>query len=100
MPPVNSFLSGPEAIKAERRHPLAIAFCARCSHVQLTHMLDPKDIFEDYIYFSSMSETIVRWGAALAARYAEELSLGADDLVAELASNDGCVLKPFAPRSR
>lgn len=100
MPPVNSFLSGPQEIAAEKRHPLAIVFCTQCTHVQLTHMLDPKDIFTDYIYFSSMSETVVRWGEQLAKRYAEELSLGKDDLVAELASNDGCILKPFAAHCR
>src|SRR6478735_7538364 len=92
LPPVNSFLSGPEEISREKMHPLAIAFCAACTHVQLTHRLDPKDIFEDYIYFSSMSETVVRWGETLAQRYAGELALGENDLVAELASNDGCIL--------
>jgi len=100
LPPVNSFLSGPEQIAQEKKHPLAIAFCAGCTHVQLTHRLDPKDIFEDYIYFSSMSETVVRWGESLAQRYASELALQRTDLVGELASNDGCILRPFQPRAR
>jgi SAM-dependent methyltransferase len=100
MPPVNSFLSGPADIANEKKHPLAIAFCAKCTHVQLTHRLDPKDVFEDYIYFSSMSETVVRWGEQLAARYANELTDQPDQLVAELASNDGCILKPFRGRFR
>jgi hypothetical protein len=95
MPPVNSFLSGPQLIAQEKKHPLAIAMCSGCSHVQLTHRLDPKDIFEDYIYFSAMSETVVRWGVSLAERYARELSLEKTHLVSELASNDGCILKPF-----
>jgi hypothetical protein len=95
MPPVNSFLSSPADFATEKKHPLAIAFCSTCSHVQLTHQLDPKDVFEDYIYFSSMSETIVRWGHTLAARYAKELDLQKGQLVSELASNDGCILKPF-----
>jgi hypothetical protein len=100
LPPVNSFLSGDADIAKEKKHPLAIAFCSGCSHVQLTHMLDPKDIFTDYIYFSSMSETIVRWGKELAARYAKEISLKSNELVAELASNDGCILKPFGAHCR
>jgi len=100
MPPVNSFLRDENDIAREKRHPLAIAFCARCTHVQLTHMLDPKDIFEDYIYFSSMSSTVVAHGQELARRYAGELSLRPEDLVAELASNDGCILKPFLAHAR
>jgi novobiocin biosynthesis protein NovU/D-mycarose 3-C-methyltransferase len=100
MPPVNSFLKDQADIAREGRHPLALAYCAACTHVQLTHMLDPKDVFTDYIYFSSMSETVVRHGEALAARYAKEISLAKGDLVAELASNDGCILKPFRAHAR
>lgn len=100
MPPVNSFLDGPPDIAREQRHPLALVYCAECTHVQLTHMLDPKDVFSDYIYFSSMSETIVRHGEALAERYAREIDLTGTQLIAELASNDGCILKPFRAHAR
>ncbi len=100
MPPVNSYLSGAAEVAAEKKHPLAIALCPDCTHVQLTHMLDPKDVFEHYLYFSAMSETIVKWGVALAERYVTEISLKKDDLVAELASNDGCILKPFKAHCR
>ena len=68
--------------------------------MQLTHMLEPKDVFEDYIYFSGMSETIVRWGQQLAERYSKELALKSTDLVGELASNDGVILKPFKAHAR
>src|SRR5260370_39674223 len=47
-----------------------------------------------------MSETVVRWGKELARNYIEKLSLSPPDLVAELASNDGCILKPFQTHSR
>jgi hypothetical protein len=100
IPPVNSFLPNAAAIATERAYPLTIAFCHACSHVQLTHMIDPREIFTDYIYFSSMSETVVHWGRELARRYAAELSLTQSDLVAELASNDGCILKPFGSLAR
>jgi hypothetical protein len=100
MPPVNSFLANAAEIAAEKKHPLAIAHCPSCTHVQLTHMLDPKDIFEHYLYFSSMSETVVKWGVTLAERYRGEIALKSNDLVAELASNDGCILKPFRAQCR
>ena len=63
-------------------------------------MLDPKDVFEHYLYFSAMSETVVKWGVTLAERYRTEISLQKNDLVAELASNDGCILKPFRAHCR
>ena len=76
MPPVNSFLSGPADIAAERRHPLGDRLLRRVHPRPAdAHRLDPRDVFTDYIYFSSMSETVVRWGETLAERYASELSL-------------------------
>ncbi len=100
MPPVNSYLSGPAQLAAEKKHPLAISQCPACTHLQLTHMLDPKDVFEHYLYFSGMSETVVKWGQSLAERYRTQMALQKNDLVAELASNDGCVLKPFKAHCR
>ena len=100
MPPVNSFLASEGEIAREGRYPLALVYCAACTHVQLTHMLDPRDVFTDYIYFSSMSETVVKHGESLAARYAKEIALKPGDLVAELASNDGCILKPFRAHAK
>ena len=93
MPLVNRFERSPHA--GTPVYPLGITFCPKCTHVQLTHKCDPKEIFEDYIYFSSMSESVVNHGEALAERYASELSLVQADLVVELASNDGCILKAF-----
>jgi hypothetical protein len=100
MPAVNSFLAGPAEIATEMRHPLAVAFCAGCAHLQLTHRLDPREVFTDYIYLSGMSDTVVAWGETLAARYTAELDLGPRDLVAELASNDGAILRAFRGRAR
>ena len=93
MPLVNRFERSPHA--GTPVYPLGIVFCTKCTHVQLTHKCDPKEIFEDYIYFSSMSASVVQHGKALAEHYAKELSLTQADLVVELASNDGCILKAF-----
>ncbi len=100
LPPVNTLASTRQAALSVPRFPLAVAVCPNCTHAQLTHRLDPKDVFEDYVYFSSVSETVVRWGKHLAQRYQHELELSAVDLVVELASNDGCILSPFQPRSK
>lgn len=100
LPPVNTLSATRAEALAVPRFPLAVAVCPTCTHAQLTHRLDPKDVFEDYVYFSSVSDTVVRWGKHLAERYRQELQLTAVDLVAELASNDGCILSPFQPQSK
>lgn len=98
MPFVNSFVDPARAAAPDERFPLAIAFCAECSHVQLTHYAEPEGIFTQYIYFSSMADAVVKHGEALAAEAALRYGLAPGELVAEVASNDGCILKPFRAR--
>jgi SAM-dependent methyltransferase len=79
----------------EPRYPLAIVCCAGCSLVQLTGTVDPQVMFDDYPYFSSYSDTMVAAMEQLAHRLADQHSLGADDLVVEVASNDGYLLRHY-----
>ena len=83
-------LDGPETF-----YPLHVRICSACLLVQLPAYVAGEDIFSDYAYFSSYSDSWV----AHAKRYAEEmtgrLALGPDSLVAEVASNDGYLLQHF-----
>jgi SAM-dependent methyltransferase len=83
-------LEGPETF-----YPLHVRICSACLLVQLPAYVPGEDIFSDYAYFSSYSDSWV----AHAKRYAEEmtrrLGLGAGSLVAEVASNDGYLLQHF-----
>jgi hypothetical protein len=80
---------------AEPRYPLALVMCPACSLVQLTGTVPPTQIFDDYPYFSSYSATVVDSARALAERVLAEHDLTADDLVVEVASNDGYLLKHY-----
>ena len=95
MPLANSFLSGPDEYAAEARYPLAVAACPDCGLVQLDYVVPAEQLYRNYIYVSSTSEAVgahARWLAdTLVAQYA----LTPADLVMEVASNDGTVLKPF-----
>ena len=83
-------LDGPESF-----YPLHVRICSTCLLVQLPAYVSGEDIFSDYLYFSSYSDSWV----AHARRYADEmtrrLGLGAGSLVAEVASNDGYLLQHF-----
>jgi len=63
--------------------------------VQLSGGIDPKVMFDDYLYFSSYSTTMLASAAALAQRLVTEYALDSDDLVVEVASNDGYLLKAY-----
>lgn len=83
-------LDGPETF-----YPLHVRICPSCLLVQLPAYVPGEDIFSDYAYFSSYSDSWV----AHAKRYSEDMAerFGLDDgsLVAEVASNDGYLLQHF-----
>lgn len=79
--------------------PLAVGFCDRCALVQLTHVLPADEIFDqDYPYFSSFSDMLVRHAEKHAVELISSCGLGPDSLVVEVASNDGYLLKAFVER--
>ncbi len=100
-PLANSFPRHPSEFAAEQRYPLDLYRCERCSLVQLLDVIDAETLFRDYIYVTGTSETMARHFAGYARDVVRELSLGADDLVVEIASNDGSLLgfvKELGPR--
>src|SRR5690606_8723408 len=52
-------------------------------------------LFRDYIYVTGTSDTIAAHNVKYAQAVVDRLELGADDLVVEIASNDGSLLSCF-----
>jgi len=84
-------------VKLEERFPLDVAFCAECSLVQLLEEVPADKMFVDnYLYFSSFSDELLRHSRENVLRLIAERRLGPSSLVVEIASNDGYLLKNFA----
>ena len=81
--------------KGEEFFPLQAKVCERCWLVQLDHTADPSKIFSDYAYFSSLSGSWLMHAKKYCEWMKEKLSLGASNLVVEIASNDGYLLQHF-----
>lgn len=94
-PLANSFLSSLQDIDQEVFYPLEVYFCDSCSLVQLLDVIDPEELFGNYIYVTGTSETIAVHNAKYAQTVVSFLELGRDDLVVEVASNDGSLLAYF-----
>ena len=83
--------------KPEPRFPLDVAFCPRCTLVQILDTVPPEVLFgEDYPYFSSFSDALLAHSKRNVDARLAERDLGADSLVVELASNDGYLLQYYA----
>jgi hypothetical protein len=66
--------------------------------VQLPAYVPGEDIFSDYAYFSSYSDSWVAHARRYAESMIDRLGLGPDSLVTEVASNDGYLLQHFTQR--
>ncbi len=82
----------------EARYPLFVVFCPRCTLLQITETVRREQLFRDYPYFSSFSDTAVENARAIAQRMTAERRLGRDSLAAEIASNDGYLLQHYRDR--
>jgi SAM-dependent methyltransferase len=94
-PPSNAFLPADAPAEGERLYPLRARVCERCRLVQLDYDVDPRELFGNYVYFSSYSEDWLRHAEAYCRMAIARFALGPDSLVIELASNDGYLLKNF-----
>lgn len=94
-PLANAFLRSASDAEGEPRFPLDLYFCTTCTLVQLADVIDPEVLFGEYIYVTGTSTTIAAHNVRYAAAVRDALALGADDLVVEVASNDGSLLACF-----
>lgn len=95
-PLCESYVAQADLDVMERFYPLNVRICTGCLLVQLPAYVAGEDIFSDYAYFSSYSDSWVAHAKRYAATMVEQLSLGPDSLVTEVASNDGYLLQHFA----
>jgi hypothetical protein len=94
-PLANSFLKSPDEFEDEPSYPLDVYFCENCSLVQLLDVIDPEVLFRNYIYVTGTSDTIAAHNVKYAQTVVDHLSCTAADLIVEVASNDGSLLKCF-----
>src|SRR2546423_4639673 len=92
-PLANALLSAEQLLLPEPRYPLDLAFCHDCTLVQITETVSPIELFGEYLYFSSYSDTMVRHAEALVKQLIPERGLDPRSLVVEIASNDGYLLQ-------
>ena len=81
--------------KSEPLFPLKLFLCEGCGLVQLDDAVDPELLFRDYSYTSSASVSFKNHLHSFAKEVVEKYRLTKDDLVIDIASNDGTLLQGF-----
>jgi len=94
-PLCESFLRADQIDGMEPFYPLVVFVCERCYLVQLKEYVGGEEIFRDYAYFSSYSDSWLEHCRRYAQQMTEVLGLGPGSFVIEVASNDGYMLKNF-----
>lgn len=102
----NSFPKITDEFATEKKYPLAAYFCHDCNLSQLLDVVDKDELYRDYVYFTSgIVSLLISSGLSKDNhfyKYAEDLMARfmdkKDDLIVEVASNDGVVLKVFQDR--
>jgi hypothetical protein len=76
-------------------YPLDLYLCRDCAHVQNLDVVNPELLFRDYPFLTSSSAGLVEHFRAYADDVSKRLGLEPGDLVVEIGSNDGSLLKFF-----
>jgi SAM-dependent methyltransferase len=97
-PLCETFLSSEQLDRMEPFYPLHVLVCEQCWLVQLKEYVTPDGIFTDhYPYYSSFSVSWVEHARKYCEMMTRRRGLTRDDLVVEVACNDGYLLQHFPP---
>ncbi len=98
-PLCETYPSAEDLNRGEIYYPLRVFVCDQCFLVQLEQYESPEDIFGDYPYFSSYSDSWLKHCEQYCEQMAGRFDLNERKLVVEVASNDGYLLQYFVRRN-
>jgi len=97
-PLCETYPSAEELNRGETYYPLHVYVCEECWLVQLDEYESAENIFSDYAYFSSYSDSWLKHADQYCQQMIARLGLDSRSLAVEVASNDGYLLQYFVQR--
>ena len=94
-PLCESYLNENELNRVELFYPLHLYVCENCFLVQLQEYVDPEEIFTEYAYFSSYSQSWLEHAKRYSENMVKRFKINHNSFVVEIASNDGYLLQNF-----
>jgi 2-polyprenyl-3-methyl-5-hydroxy-6-metoxy-1,4-benzoquinol methylase len=92
-PLANSYLKSQN--EEEMTFPLALNYCKNCTHLQLTHVVNPDLLFKHYLYVSGTTQTLRDYFDSFVAITESYFSSIYSRKVLDIACNDGSQLDSF-----
>ena len=97
-PLCETYPSATDLNRGEMYYPLHVYVCEECWLVQLEEYESPENIFNNYAYFSSYSDSWLKHAENYCEKVTQRFGLTGQNLVVEVASNDGYLLQYFVRR--
>ncbi len=93
-PLANAYLTNP--YQTEPLYPLRVYFCKDCGLIQLCDVVNPKELFTKYSYFTGYSsQTMQDHFHQLAQSIEKDFKLTKNDIVVDIGGNDGTLLDGY-----
>ena len=94
-PPADAYVPADRLKEPQDSYPLDLFFCRRCGHAQLLDVVDPKVLFQDYLYISSSSPGLEDHFQSYSDQVLAYAKPPAGALALDIGSNNGILLKLF-----
>lgn len=86
------------ADESTEMYPLEMNYCPKCHNCQLSVVVPPKKMFDNYLYVSSTASSFRKHFEDAANKYIYKFNLDQKSLIVDIGSNDGIALKPLMER--
>lgn len=95
-PLCDSLLTREMLNKPEITYPLRMVWCENCTLVQIDYCVSGEEVYHpDYPYRSGITKELATYQESMALSLVKKFNLQANDLVIDVGSNDGTLLKGF-----
>ena len=82
-------------VRAQERYPLNLCLCRGCGFVQIDCVVDPEEIYRDYIFVTTSSSPLSQHFCEYTKDVLKRTNTLPESTVVDIGSNDGTLLKAF-----
>lgn len=95
VPLAEKYTLTPEEAQSANKYPIDLYMCNNCSHVQILDVINSNDLWENYTYHSGQTKGIILHFQEVAEKTIKKFSLTPGNLIIDIGSNDGSLLRCF-----